>query len=340
MERPMRRMLASCFAFLIATAVADASPIMCATIARKVSEKLRLLSAKAPSAGRPRPFDSRRLRRFPRKNGFRDARDAPKCSLNFRSSEADRKQLSNSVVRIARAGGDKGLVLIDGVSGTAQCHTPHLFSLASGQKHALEVPAPNDPFDRCGHAVMALTECRREAPISSKWTTASTRPRISGSPRSNNDMLGMTCSITIRYKMDFVPAESFCAKPDLCALGAKGRHLGAGVAHRRRRTARPRLQPRADAEIRRRAIGPFPCLAAFRRSRRKPLATMLRRISSPFRENRRPICFASARPRPGPANMADWQTFTLVGLYKSDRPVASFVIVRRRSAFASVTVNR
>jgi hypothetical protein len=40
----------------------------------------------------------------------------------------------------------------------------------------------------------------------------------------------------------------------------------------------------------------------------------------------------------GPANMAQWDAFTLATLYKSGQPVASFVVQRRRFAFQALTV--
>jgi hypothetical protein len=40
----------------------------------------------------------------------------------------------------------------------------------------------------------------------------------------------------------------------------------------------------------------------------------------------------------GPANMAQWEAFTLATLYKSGQPVASFVVQRRRAAFVSLSV--
>jgi hypothetical protein len=43
--------------------------------------------------------------------------------------------------------------------------------------------------------------------------------------------------------------------------------------------------------------------------------------------------------RQGPADPADREYLTLVALYKADRPVASFVVTRRRSAFESVAAN-
>lgn len=333
----MRRMLASCFAFLIATSVADASPIMCATIARKVSEKLRLLSAKAPQPDGPGLSIRAAFAGSPAKMDSGTPATAEMLA-EFPLSDADRKQLSNSTVRIARAGGDSGLVLIDGVSGTDQCHTPHLFSLASGQKHALEVPAPNDPSDRCGHAVMALTEFEGSAYFVEMDDGADETEnfRITG---QNNDMLGMTCSITIRYKMDYAPAESFCAKPNLCALGPK-----AAVWARAWRTG--------GAELRDPAFSPAPIPKFANGDRALPLFGGVSKLApQPFAYEAQENFFTiSGEPdadllrigaaKPGPANMADWQTFTLAGLYKADSAVASFVIRRHRAGFESVTINR
>lgn len=331
----MRRMLASCFALLIMTATADASPVMCATIARKISEKLRItkalqsggpgLSIRAAFAGSPAKMDS-------------GTPASVETLAEFPLTDANRSELRNSVVRIARAGGDKGLVLIDGVSGTARCHSPHLFSLASGQKKALEVPAPNDPFDRCGHSALALTDVDGDAYFVEMDDGVDETENFRITPQQS-DMLGMTCSITVRYQMDFAPAESFCAKPELCGLGAKAalwaRAWRTGGSELRDPAFSPALAPKLAtgeqtlplfggvSKIAPQALG-YDVEQNFFTISGEPEADLLR----------------IGAARPGPANMADWQTFTLVGLYKSDHPVASFVIVRRRSAFASVTVNR
>jgi hypothetical protein len=330
-------MLTSCFALLITTAVTDASPIMCATIARKVSEKLRLLSAKAPQpdgpglsirtafAGSPAKMDS-------------GAPASAETLAEFPLTDADRKQLQNSVVRIARAGGDRGLVLIDGVSGTAHCHTPYLFSLASGAKKALEAPAPNDPFDRCGHSALALTDVDGDAYFVEMDDGVGETENFRITPH-NMGMLGMLCSITVRYAMDFAPAESFCAKPELCQLGAKAavwaRAWRTGGAELRDPAFSPAAAPKLDGADR-----SLPLFGGV--SKIAPLAPSYDAEENYFTISGEPDAdlLRVGAAKPGPANMADWETFTLVGLYKSGRPVASFVVVRRRAAFASVTVNK
>jgi len=314
------------------TTTADASPAMCAAIARKVSEKLRLLSAKGPQPSGPGLSIAAAFAGSPVKMDI-GTPATPEALAEFPLSEADRKEFRNSVVRIARAGGDRGLVMIDAVSGTAHCHNPRLFSLASGEKRAVEAPAPNDPMDRCGHNAVALTEVEGEAYFVEMDTGAEETENFRITPQQL-DAMGMICSITFRYKMDYAPAESFCAKPDLCGLGAK-----AAVWAQAWRTG--------GAQLRDPAFTPMPAPKFAGGDRSFPLFGGKLAPETPDYDAEENFFAISGEPEADllrigaakPTNATDWQGVTLVGLYKAEKPVASFVIQRRRSAFSSVTVN-
>ncbi|PPQ33525.1 hypothetical protein CCR94_01335 [Rhodoblastus sphagnicola] len=322
---------------LITTAVAESSPLMCNAIARKVSEKLRVLSTKAPQPGSPGLSIAAAFAGSPVKMDF-GAPASAETLAEFPLADADRKQLSNSVVRIARAGGDKGLVLIDGVSGAGQCHSPHLFSLASGEKRALEAPAPNDPLDRCGSNALALTEVEGDAYFVETDHGAGETEHFRIIPQQL-DALAMVCSITVRYQMEFAAAESFCEKPELCQLGAKAAvwarswRMGSAELHD------PAFSPAAAPKFENGDRATLPLFGGV--SKIAPQAPGYDVEENFFNIAGEPDAdlLRIGAAKPGPANLADPQAFTLVGLYKSNRPVASFVVVRRRSAFASVTVN-
>jgi hypothetical protein len=325
-----------CCAVLTMTTASVASPLLCYEVAREIKARLRALPANPSRPGDP----GLSIRAALAGSDARLDLGAPVTAAalaEFPFTDSERDQLRDAAVRVARAGGARGLVLVDGASGTAHCHTPYLFSLASGEKRGIAVPAPHDPFDRCGHGGIALVEVSGSAYFVETNGGAEDSERIRIFPQQG-DVLGMVCSITARYGMEFAVAESFCAKPDLCRLAPK-----AAVWARSWRTG--------SAELRDPAFSPLEPPKFVNGDPALPLAEAAAPpASQAFSFDAEQSWFAIlgepeadrlriGAAKPDPANMADWGTFTLVALYKSDRPVAGFVIIRRRSAVESVEVN-
>lgn len=330
----MRRIVTSFFVLLFATMAAEASPVMCYTIARKISAKLRVLSARPMEPGSPGLSISAASDGGAAKLDFGAPATAATLA-QFPFSDQDRAGLRDAVVRVARAGGDKGLVLIDAVSGAAHCHTPWLFSLASGEKKAVAVRKPRDPLEWCGRKSMALADADGDAYFLETDQSAGEVENFSITPQEL-DGLGMTCAISVRYKMDFTPAESFCAKPELCRLGPK-----AAVWARAWRTGSAELRDPAFSPVAApTSIGAdLPLFGGVSRLAPEALGFDAEQNFFTILGEPEADLLRIGAARPGPANGADGKILTLVALYKAGQPVAGFVVALRRKAMDSLSVD-
>jgi len=304
---PMRRMLV-CFALMTLTAAAEAAPRYCDEVAAAIKNRLRT-DAQSGLADRGAPASEADLAAFP-------------------LAAADREALKAASVRLARAGGARGLALIDAESGAAHCRRPLLFSLASGETKALAAPAPGDPLDRCGHGAVGLGAAGGRAFFLQSDGGADDLEQAVIFVQQG-ETLRKTCNISIRYTLEFIATDAFCATPDLCRLGPK-----AAVWARSWRTGGPELldpafSPAAAPKSGDAASVALPLAgAAAQTFAFEAPESHFAILGEPAADRLR---IGAARSGPGVPPDA-----TLVALYKGDRPVASFVVARRRGAAAVI----
>jgi hypothetical protein len=328
----MRRLSLCSFFFACQIAVAPAAPDLCHSAANRLENSLRAFrpSGEAPSirnAVEKRPaagldygseLDDETLRTFP-------------------LSDNDRDLFRNSVRRIFRAGGATGLAMLDAESGSAHCHTPFLFILAGPEPKPIAIPAVGDPFDLCAHGGVllgALGGTPFYAQSDDHLDTDSLKLfTLSGGA------LTKACVIAARYSVSNRVVEKACAQPGFCAAFAGRAALWAQQFHDgRKRIADTVLTPSEPGALSEDDHAVFPTLGAGRSHI----------VPEPFRFDGKEVWFALngeaadavriGAAAQGPANMADWERFTLVALYKAGHPVASFVIERRRGALRSIFV--
>jgi hypothetical protein len=329
----MRRILTGCLVVFFIAGVAEASPVVCYSVARKISAKLRVLSAKPREPGSPGLSIRATSDESAAKLDFGTPATAKELA-EFPFSDAQRALLRDASVRVARAGGDRGLVLFDAVSGPDHCHTPYLFSLASGEKRLIAAPKPDAPDARCGRKAMALADADGDAYFLETDNGDGEIEHFRITPQ-RLDGLDMTCAIAVRYKMAFVAAESFCAKPELCRLGPK-----AEVWARAWRTG--------SAELRDPAFSPaapppnlgdaLPLFGGA--SKLAPQALVFGAEQNFFAIHGEPEAdlMRVGAAKDDPAAAAEGSGATLVALYKAGQPVAGFVVERRRSAFDTLSL--
>ncbi len=321
---------------------AQAAPDFCHAAASGIEASLRSFR---PGAGKGELFRSLSIRNAVSKKpaagldygGAVDVAGLKKFPL----TDNDRALFKDSVDRIFRAGGKTGLVMLDAETGTAHCHTPFLFTLAAGEPKALPIPDPADPYDLCAHSGVALGAVGATPFFAQSADDFLDVDRLSLFTVAG-ETLAKACTIEAHYALGDETMEKNCAQPELCAAYAgraaqwaqkfvetKGRVADPALA-----TAKPEATPEDDPAL-------FPTIGGG--------AGASRLVPEPFRFDGEEIWFAlPGDPRvdvlrigaanQGPANMAPWDTFTLVALYKAGQPVASFVVQRRRAAFQSLSV--
>jgi hypothetical protein len=336
----MRRLSFFTIVFLAQFGAAQAASDLCAAAAAGVEASLRAFK---PGAKAGAPFHGISIRNAVAKKpaaGLDYGSTLDERTLKpFPLTDKDRALFKESVNRIFRAGGKNGLALLDAEAGTAHCHSPILFSLAGPEPKALPLPEPADPYDLCAYGGVALGAIGG-APfyVQSEDNFLDTdRLKIFA---ATGEKLAKVCAIEAKYAMGYETAETFCAQPELCRTYAgRAAQWAQKFDESRGRVADPMMTPATPEATPADDPTLFPIFGA--------VASRL--VPEPFRFDGEESWFAApGDPRvdvlrigaanQGPANMAQWEAFTLATLYKSGQPVASFVVQRRRAAFVSLSV--
>ncbi len=257
----------------------------------------------------------------------------------FPLSKDERAQFDNAVASIYRAGNLNGLVMLDAVRGTANCHSPLLFSTASGSLQPLKVPPPGDPFELCLYGGVALGEAEGVPFYAQTENDGLETDELKIFARKGG-VLAEACTIGASYGMAYEAAERFCKEPALCtAFAARAAKWAAEFATGGGSVGDPALVRAGEGQAPRTADGALPLFGA----------AQGRLVRQAFRFGASEAWFALkgdpgadfVRIGPaaeGPAAVANWKAFTLAVLYKGGEPAASFVIEKRRAAFKSLSV--
>jgi hypothetical protein len=249
----------------------------------------------------------------------------------FPLTKADRAAFGNALIYVYRAGGDKGLVMLDAVAGTAQCHNPFLFSRRSGAWTQVKAPDA-EPFSLCASGGVALGFVAGQAFYAQTNDDFLESDEVTIFPFAK-DALSEACVIAAHYQILFETAERFCKEPGLCQDFAE---KAASWAERLRSfggVEAPELAPAKPLDMKD-EWDEFPLFGASESAL----------VPEPFRFDGAETWFALkddlradflrlGPAHDGPRNMANWDSFTLAALYKGGQPVASLVVEKRRGAF-------
>ena len=137
----------------------------------------------------------------------------------FPLAEGDRALFKEAIRRIYRAGGEDGLIMLDAVAGTADCHSPFLFTKVVGVLKAIKIPSVDDPYDLCSYGGVALGLAGRSpfyAQTENDYVATDTMKIF---PLADA-RLGKPCTIRAQYEITHELAERFCADRSLCAAYA------------------------------------------------------------------------------------------------------------------------
>jgi hypothetical protein len=330
------RAVLSAVVFLGAASAAQAAPDLCSAVAKAIEPSLRAVKLAAKPG---EPFKGLSIRNAVAKKpaaglNYGAALD-DKTQRTFPLNANDRFLFKDSVRHIARAGGAKGLALLDAESGSAHCHTPLIFDLSSGAPKPVAAPQVSDPYELCGFGGVALGALGGKAFYVQYTDDFVGADRLKLFPLEG-ETFGAPCALEAQYSIDYKPAEQFCAEPGLCGeYAAKATNWArafrsGGLFDAALAPIAPIALPEDDpAALPNFGAGPsklvpepfhYDGAEKFFTLRGDPRADVLR-IGAAYQ---------------GPANMANWTSYTLATLYKLGQPVASFVVERRRGAFQSI----
>jgi hypothetical protein len=336
----MRRLSVFIFLLVAQTGAAQAATELCASAAAGIEASLRAFKPGGRTRESYRAISIRNAVAKKPAAGLNYGATLDEAGLKqFPLTDKDRALFRDSVNRIFRAGGRKGLVLLDAEAGTAHCHNSVLFSLAGAQPKALPLPEPGDPYELCSYGGVVLGAVGDTAFYAQSEDDFLETDRLKIFAVAG-EKLAQACVIAAKYALGYETAESFCAEPELCRVySGRATQWAQKFAESKGRVADPNLTPASPATT----PDDDPTLM--------PLfgAAASRIVPEPFRFDGEESWFATpGDPRvdvlrigvanQGPANMAQWDAFTLATLYKSGQPVASFVVQRRRFAFRALTV--
>jgi hypothetical protein len=325
----------SCLMFLLAPFAARAAPEACKAAATGIEDALRSFD---PQDSEARISIASAVQEHPAASlDFGTKLDAGELD-GFPLSQEERGQFANAVAMIYRAGDLNGFVMLDAVRGTANCHSPLLFSTASGSLLPLKVPAPNDPFELCLHGGVALGDAGG-APFYAQTENDNLETDELKIFARKDAVLSHACTISASYEIAYEAAESFCKEPALCtAFAARAAKWAAQFATAGGSIGDPALI-RALEGAPRAGDGALPLFGAAQ-SRLVPQAFRFGASDAWFALKGDPrVDFVRIGPAAeGPAAMANWKAFTLVAFYKAGEPLASFVIEKRRAAFKSLSI--
>jgi hypothetical protein len=330
--------LLSLAALLTPAPAALAAPEVCDIAAQEIEASLRAFNA-APDA---RPHDRISIANAAAKHpaaglGF-GAKFSEESLSDFPLPDGARANFKDSIRLVYQAGGPNGLLMLDAVQGTAYCHVPYLFTLASGSAEPLKVPEPGEPFERCSYGGVALGAAAGSPFYAQTYDDYVEKDELRLFPFKEG-RLSEACTIAAHYGIVYQTAESFCKEHALCSdYGAKAAKWAADFRTRSGQIDDPSLTPAADGQA---PKGTADLLPFFGQEESKL-------VPQPFRFDGSSAWFAiKGDPRAdtirigaaaqGPAMMANWDSFTLVTLYKNGRPAGSLVVERRRGAFQSLS---
>jgi hypothetical protein len=326
----------SCLMVLLTPLAARAAPEACKAAATSIDDALRSFD---PQDSEARISIASAVQEHPAASlDFGTKLDAGELE-GFPLSQEERGQFGSGVAMIYRAGDLNGFVMLDAVRGTANCHSPLLFSTASGSPQPLKVPAPSDPFDLCLYGGVALGEAGG-APFYAQTENDNLETDELKIFARKDAALSQACTISASYEIAYEAAESFCKEPALCsAFAAKAAKWAREFATAGGSMGDPALVRAAEGHAPRAGDGTLPLFGA----------AQSKLVPQAFRFGPSEAWFAvKGDPRvdfvriglaaEGPASMANWKAFTLVAIYKAGEPLASFVIEKRRAAFKSLSV--
>ena len=326
----------SCLTLLWAPPAACAAPEVCKAVASDIEASLKSFDAQDPET---RISIASAVQEHPAAGlDFGSKLDSGELGA-FPLSLEERTQFDNAVVLIYRAGNLNGLVMLDAVRGTASCHSPLLFSTASGSPRPLKAPAPGDPFDLCQKRGVALGAAAGRAFYAQTANDGFETEELKIFTRKSAGF-SEACTIGANYELAYEAAESFCKEPALCSAFAARAAKWAGEFRAASGAVNDAALARAAGSgMPQAAPGELPLLGAAQ-SKLAP---------QPFRFDGSGVWFAfKGDPRvdfvrigpaaEGPAGIASWKAFTLIALYKGGQPAASFVIEKRRTAFKSLSM--
>ena len=267
----------SCLMVLLAPFAARAAPEACKAAAASIEDALRGFD---PQDSETRISIASAVQEHPAASlDFGTKLDAGELD-GFPLSQEERGQFGNAVAMIYRAGDLNGFVMLDAVRGTANCHSPLLFSTASGSLQPLKVPAPSDPFELCLYGGVALGDAGG-APFYAQTENDNLETDKLKIFARKDSALSHACTISASYEIAYEAAESFCKEPALCsAFAARAAKWAANSPPQGEAWATPPWSARLKGRRRERGMAHFRCLA-------RPKAGSFRKPS------------ASARPMPG-----------------------------------------
>lgn len=336
----MRRLSVCLIALLVPLPAAHAATGVCRAAAWSIKASLR---AFRPSARTHDPYARISIR-----NAVKRRRAAvldygalltDKEMRKFPLSDNDRALFQQSEGRFFQVGGKKGLAMLDAIAGTAHCHTPFLFNLASGAPVAVTTPTPDNPYDLCSYGGVELGYARRTPFYAQSYDNFIDADRLQIYTLADGALV-KTCTITAHYDIPYKTVEKNCPQPTLCAaFSARVEKWAQQYRESKSQILDPDLTPAPPGPEPADDPAAFPTLGGAQTS----LAP------EPFRFDGTDHWFALkgvdgadllriGAAYQGPVNMANWQSFTLLVLYKSGQPVASFVVERQRGAFRSLQV--
>ena len=326
----------SCLMVLLTPFAARAAPEACKAAAASIEDALRSFD---PQDSETRISIASAVQEHPAASlDFGAKLDAAELD-GFPLSPEERGQFGNAVAMIYRAGDLNGFVMLDAVRGTANCHSPLLFSTASGSPQPLKVPAPSDPFELCLYGGVALGDAGG-APFYAQTQNDNLETDELKIFARKEATLSQACTISASYEIAYEAAESFCKEPALCtAFAARAAKWAAEFATAGGGIGDPALARAAEGQAPRAGDGALPLFGA----------AQGRLVPQAFRFGGSEAWFAvKGDPRAdfvrigaaaeGPAAMANWKAFTLAVFYKAGEPLASFVIEKRRAAFKSLSI--
>jgi hypothetical protein len=324
--------IAAVLVALMASQAAEAAEPLCGAAARDIDRSLR---AYAPRNDARHPAQRISIRNAVLQHpaaglDFGANIDAAELAA-FPLTKADRTAFDNALSYVYRAGGDNGLVMLDAVAGTAQCHNPFLFSRRPGAWTQVKAPDA-EPFSLCASGGVALGSAAGQAFYAQTNDDFLESDELTIFPFAR-DALSEACVIAAHYQILFETAERFCKEPVLCQDYAE---KAASWAERLR----------SFGSVEAPELGPAKLPDLKDERDELPLfdAKESALVPEPFRFDGSETWFALkddpradylrlGPARDGPRNMANWDSFTLAALYKGGQPVASFVVEKRRGAF-------
>ncbi len=202
----------SCLTLLWAPPAARAAPEICKAAAGEIEASLRSFDAQDPEtrisiASAAQEYQAAGL-------DFGSKLDGGELD-GFPLSPEERAQFDKAVALIYRAGNLNGLLMLDAVRGTANCHSPLMFSTASGLLRPLKIPTPGDPFELCQNGGVALGAADGSLFYAQTENDGLETDKLRIFARKGSGF-SEACTVSASYEIAYEAAESFCREPALC----------------------------------------------------------------------------------------------------------------------------